>query len=301
MSNSPLRKVPVAVSGVLLKIIEKTGYFSFPPTVRVESTNLCNANCTTCTRDIMTREKGVMDFDLFKKIADECAAHGVRSIHLHNFGEPLLDKGIFDKIAYATGLGISTRLFSNLSLIDADKAEKLIKSGLSRIKGSVDGNSRETFESIRRGLSFDKVTESIETLLEARGRLGSRTPRIGLTFVETPENRHEKEAFLRRWSGKVDSVNVTTYHNWGGDHEGSGGREPYGFPCPRIWQTLTVLYNGDVSICCMDYDGAVILGNVRDDSISDIFNNQTYQEVRRWHLRGEFARIPICLKCEARK
>ena len=299
MSN-PLHKIPVAAARGFFRVLQGAGHYRFPPTVRIESTNLCNARCVTCTRDIMTRDKGVMDFALYKKIIDECAGQRVRSVHLHNFGEPLMDKGIYERIQYATDKGLKARMFTNLSLMNEEAAEKLVKSGLDRLKGSIDGNSRETFEQARQGLSFETVTKNIETLLQVRQRLGSWTPRIGLTYVETSENREETRGFLKRWRGKVDFIDFTSYHNWGGEL-GSGRHKPMGLPCPRIWQTFTILWNGDVSICCMDYDGTTVLGNVRDDSIASVFNGPVMAEIRRWHLRGEFQRIPICLGCEARK
>lgn len=294
-----LYKIP---AGAVRGVFRFAGaFYLFPPTVRVESTNLCNARCTTCTRDIMTRPKGVMDMNLFKKIIDECGLHKIRSIHLHNFGEPLLDRGIFEKIRYASEKGLKTRLFSNLSILDDEKAKLLVESGLSRIKISIDGHSKETYENIRRGLSFDAVTENIENLIRTRDRLKTRTPEIGLTFVETLENTHEKEAFIRKWKKKVDSIDITSYHNWGGRLAGSKKGGPHGFPCLRLWATFTILWNGDAALCCMDYDGKVILGNVQEDSISSIFRGKMLGDIQHWHLNGRFEKIPICDKCFLRK
>jgi radical SAM protein with 4Fe4S-binding SPASM domain len=242
-----------------------------------------------------------MDFDLFKKVVDECASYKVSSIHLHNFGEPFIDKGIFDKIRYATGKGISTRLFSNISLLDREKAVELVESGLTRIKVSIDGNSKETFNVIRKGLDFDTVVENINTLIDVKKELGSKKPEIGLVFVETEKNAHERAGFMERWKGRVDSIDISSYHNWGGSlHKGERGDER-GLPCLRVWQTFTVLWNGEVSICCMDYDGKVILGNVKEESVYDIFNGQKLREIRRKHLKGDFSRPPICKRCEARR
>lgn len=293
-------KAQVSAARKALLFFEKLGKFRFPRTVRIESTNLCNANCTTCTRDIMTRGKDVMDMGLFKKVVDECSANKIRTIHLHNFGEPLIDKGLFEKIRYAKQKHINTRLFSNLSLLDKEKAGFLIDSGLSRIKISIDGNSRETYEGIRRGLSFDRVVGNINMLITERQRLKAKTPKIGLVFVETEKNRHEKADFIKRWKGRVDSINISSYHNWAGGL-GDSRKDSRQLPCLRIWQTFTVLCNGDVALCCMDYDGAVKLGNVKDNTIYEIFNGKKLQKIREAHLKGDFEKIPICKNCEARR
>ena len=64
----------------------------FPAVVRLETTNACNARCVICPHRTMHRPIAWMDETLFARLIDECAASGCREVHLHNFGEPLLDK-----------------------------------------------------------------------------------------------------------------------------------------------------------------------------------------------------------------
>ena len=63
-----------------------------PEIVQIESTNLCNAKCVFCPRDEMQRAQGVMSFELFKKIVDECAELGITHVRMHNYGEPFMDR-----------------------------------------------------------------------------------------------------------------------------------------------------------------------------------------------------------------
>src|SRR5918995_4259683 len=57
-----------------------------PEIVQIESTNICNAKCTFCPRDEMHRRQGIMSFDLFKKVVDECAELGITHVRVHNYG-----------------------------------------------------------------------------------------------------------------------------------------------------------------------------------------------------------------------
>ena len=68
----------------------------FPETVRVETTNACNARCVICPHQSMERAVQRMDDPLYERIVDECAEGGCREMHLHNFGEPLLDRHLED-------------------------------------------------------------------------------------------------------------------------------------------------------------------------------------------------------------
>jgi len=286
---------------IAIRAAEAAGFPRFPYAVRIESTNLCNARCINCTRDIMTRSTGVMEMGLFKKIVDECAENDVGVIHLHNFGEPFLDRRVFDKIRYIRDRGIKTRLFTNLSIFSREAAAELVETGLSRIKISIDGADRETFEAIRRGLKYDKVVENIETLLDEKKRRGSKLPKVGLVFVETHENRGQTRDFKQKWKGRVDSIHIMKYHNWGGSHHADRGTDMRAMPCLRIWRTFTILYNGEAALCCMDYDGRVKLGDVTKNTIREIFKGELLKKIKSWHLSGRFDRIPICGRCEARR
>lgn len=106
---------------------------------------------------------GQMDDALFDRIIDECAAERCREIHVHNFGEPLLDKRLEDRIRRAKQRGIAkVKIFSNGSLLTAERARSLIEAGLDEIKISLDGATREEFESIRCPLKFDRVVQNVE-------------------------------------------------------------------------------------------------------------------------------------------
>ena len=122
----------------------------FPAVVRLETTNACNACCLICPHRQMQRPITTMDKGLYARLIDECVAAGCRKIHLHNFGEPLLDQQLEDRIAYAKQKGIRlVRIFCNGSLLSPDRARRLIEAGLDEVKVSLDGATREEFERIR--------------------------------------------------------------------------------------------------------------------------------------------------------
>ena len=50
--------------------------------VNIETTNVCNANCTFCAYQYQTRDMGIMSEQLFKKIVEEYSALGGGSLGL---------------------------------------------------------------------------------------------------------------------------------------------------------------------------------------------------------------------------
>jgi len=264
-----------------------------PEIVQIESTNICNARCVFCPRDEMHRRQGVMDGALYRKVVDECAALGIRHVRLHNYGEPFVDRQLTEKVAYAKQKGIGeVGVISNGSLIDEQVARGVVEAGLDAINISVDAAGREVFERTRVGLRYDTVIANIERLVRIRRELGRARPKLILSFVRQ-DNGAEEQAFIERWRGVADKIHVTALHNWAGT---LSRESDVRYPCYRPWLTFTVLWDGRVSLCCADFDGRVILGDLRRSTIRDVWDGEAYRAVRREHL--DSGGPDICRACD---
>jgi MoaA/NifB/PqqE/SkfB family radical SAM enzyme len=264
-----------------------------PEIVQIESTNICNARCVFCPRDEMHRRQGVMDEALYRKVVDDCAALGIRHVRLHNYGEPFVDRHLTSKVAYAKQQGIAeVGVISNGSLIDEEVARGVIEAGLDAINISVDASGREVFERTRVGLKYDTVIGNIERLVRIRGELGRTHPKLILSFVRQ-DNTEDERAFIEHWRAIADKIHITDLHNWAGTlNRDSDVR----FPCYRQWLTFTVLWDGRVSLCCADFDGKVVLGDMRTSGIREVWESEAYRLVRRQHL--ETGGPDICRACD---
>lgn len=268
----------------------------WPDIVQIESTNKCNAKCVFCPRDDMGRPQGVMDMDLYRKVVDECAELGITHVRVHNYGEPFLDRELVEKVRYAKAKGIAeVGMISNGSLISERLARGMIDAGLDAINISVDAAGKEIFEATRLQLKFDTVIDNIKTLVRIRKEMGRTRPKLILSFVRQG-NGEDEAAFIREWSGVADKIHITELHNWAGTLD---TRADIQFPCYRMWLTFTVLWDGRVSLCCADFDGKHILGDLRTSSIKDVWNSPAYREVRRQHLLD--GGPAICQSCDLPK
>src|SRR6476646_4555044 len=240
-----------------------------PEIVQIESTNICNAKCVFCPRDDMHRRQGVMTRDLFKKIVDECAELGITHVRMHNYGEAFLDRYLTEKVRYAKDKGIKeVGMISNGSLITEAVARGMIEAGLDAINISVDASGKEVFESTRIGLNYDKVIANVERLVRIRAELGKRRPKLILSFVRQ-NNSVDEQAFIEHWRNIADKIHVTDLHNWAGT---LNRESDVTYPCYRPWLTFTVLWDGRVSLCCADFDGHTILGDMNTSTIQQVWN-----------------------------
>lgn len=266
---------------------------AFPPVVRIETTNACNGRCVICPHRTMQRPIRRMDEAHFRDLVDQCAAGGCREVHLHNFGEPLLDPALPQRIRYAKSKGVEkVKIFSNGSLLDRDWAERLLDAGLDEVKISIDGADREEFEQIRPPLRYDAVIANVRGLVALRNRRGA-----GLQVHVACCTTTDRQMTRQMLEGVVDGFAFSRFHNWA-DIEVLGGQPGVRKPCSRLWRTMTILAGGEVALCCLDYEGRHVLGRTdQGESLVDIWRGAAYRAVRRLHQRARQADLSLCAGC----
>ncbi len=272
-----------------------------PMSLDIGTTNACNSNCVMCPHHLL-KEIGFMDMNLYKKIIDNCASFGVKSVVLSFFGEPLLDQTIIEKIKYAKSKDLIVGFYSNASLLGLEISKRLIESGLDWITISFDAYSKETYEKIRVGLRFDETSENIINFMKMRNELGLKKPSVSLVLVELDENRKEIKKFYKQWKNIVDGLNILNQRNWAGNLDKDSEKSFHfknqkRWPCSFIWQKMVVDWNGDVVLCCDDWNHREVLGNLKEGSIEDIWFGERLKKIRENHLAGEFDKVPLCAAC----
>lgn len=278
----------------------------FPPEVLIENTNMCNARCVMCPRDRHTRPQGIMSMALYEKLISEIEKYKdvARRVHLHNYGEPLLDKDLALKIRLAKEAGIQQVYFvTNASLMTEEKAREFIAAGLDEFKISFYGTNPETYNNTMIGLDFEKTMSNIKAFFRVRKALNARHPRVLLQYLPQPHNRKLTEDFVAIFDDMIDktlgdSISIFNLHNFGGGRSYSGESSSVCTICDYPWRTMVVLHDGRVVPCCLDYNGKQVIGDVNVASIADIWNGTTYRQMREAFKRLNYAKYPVCLKCE---
>ena len=68
--------------------------------------------------------------------------------------------------------------------------------------------------------------------------------------------------------------------------------------CYHPFTDFGVLWNGDVTLCCLDHDGTLEAGNVRNNSIEEVLKNSSSRKLRAsMHSLEELH--PTCQKCQS--
>jgi hypothetical protein len=248
---------------------------------------------------------------LFKKAIDEFGAFGGGSVGFNPVvGDTLVDPHIVARIHYARGKENVARigLYSNGILLGQVGAGALLSSGIDDVTISIGGLDRETYRRVFGVDRWDVVYDGLQALLkenEARGRpvkirIALRADVPIWQSLRTPAYRA-----LRQYDFELE-FNLVHFDNWSGrigQEQLSGTmrlqKPPQKHePCSILYRTPKVLSNGDLTLCgCRDLDGdsELVLGNVADRPILEMWRDPRVAEIRQGFYQGRVPRI--CRDC----
>jgi radical SAM protein with 4Fe4S-binding SPASM domain len=279
---------------------------SFPPEVWIENTNCCNAKCVMCPREKHNRPLGIMKFTLFEKLIKEISTfkNDVRRVHLHNYGEPLLDKKLPKRNKLAKDYGIKHVYFvTNASLLTPELSQALIETGLDEFKISFYGTDKKTYNDRMDGLDFDSTLQNIKDFFKIRKDMKALKPKVVIQYIPQTTNHSEIEKFSHIFNHMIDKNVGDSLHNFS-LHNFGDGRDYYDSQMDKItstcyypWRTMVILHDGKVVICCLDYNGVLVVGDVNKNTIKEIWNNEQYRKVRDDFKHLRYSEYSICKKC----
>jgi MoaA/NifB/PqqE/SkfB family radical SAM enzyme len=235
-----------------------------------------------------------MEWELVLRLAEEMKALGIRLRYLHEMGEPLLYPRVYEAIDLFPGVVLST----NATLLDGERARRLLETSLGTIRLCIDTLRPDVYPKVRNGGRFDEVVDNVRSFLElAKGRkirVEIQKMISRLTHDETTSefreffrlDRYPNAVVIEKTCEGLDRSEATELHEaYYGCFQGT----------PYRW--FVVLSNGDVSMCCYDYDGEQILGNVWNASISEICRSSFLDVVEDGFRRHDFSALPRCAEC----
>lgn len=229
-------------------------------------TNRCNAKCVFCPTRETTQKLIDMPFGLACNIIDETVPYIKHHISLALFGESTLYKKLPEIVEYV-------RRKSKLQIILYTNGIILPKVDVDIIV-SLDATSRQEYIFTKGVDKYDQVIENIK-------KLQCTVQYAKLVYKNEPVSYGKKMKLGRiiSWNGNIDVSTVK--------------RKP--LPCGHIFEYMNIASNGDMVLCCLDYNHDFNLGNVRD-GVMKVWHGERFNKIRRNQINGIFPKM--CKKCE---
>lgn len=268
----------------------------------LETTNLCSLKCTCCpngVREQALRKRGLMSRETF----DIALSHidlPVRQCFLHMCGEPLLNQHLPYFAEKLLERKITPIIFSNGYRIDSDLLERLLSLKGVSMAFSMDLLSEKHYEGLRTPGKFETAVEEltrINALFTKKNRFYGLNIIVDPAAIDTLDNRFRD---LFQTFSHLNKISLSSRWPWPhlpqtGDI--AGHLAARGGLCKRVKELPVILWNGDVSFCSFDYSGELIIGNIKDNLYSRLFNGKRARKIRRHLLTGNEYREALCQHC----
>lgn len=273
-----------------------------PQAVNFEITAACDARCIHCPRNRMDRPMKPMAFELFKKMVDEAAALKVPELIPNGYGELLMLPELSKYLEYISAQSHKFRISINTNgnrMFD-DKIELFFKHNIYLLNIIIDGATKETAESIRINLSTEQIERNIHRLLALRRERNLKFPKIRVGMVVLPQNEHEVQQFIDKWTGVADYVGMSGFSNRLG-----GVSAPALHPgemvqtCVLPFKELNIWADGKVVLCCQDWNEEHVVGDLNTESLLAIWQGALLKHARKLHRQGQGCELAICNKCNS--
>jgi MoaA/NifB/PqqE/SkfB family radical SAM enzyme len=300
---------------------------SRPYLLIVDPCNYCNLRCPLCPTGLndLGRPQGMLSLEDFRRYLDPHAPY-LFEVYLHNWGESLLNKDVYQMIEHAQSRNVGTNLSSNLVALDSADLDRIIDSGLEYLVVSLDGATSETYSQYRvRGIHHN-VMQNLAELIRRRRARRRRTPVIEWQFIVMKHNEHEipaAEGLARKLGvdrlrfipvgvpydlrNRRDLVERWFPPSRQGEATSPPGveafaRHPKPGPCFYLYRSMVVNPDGGVSPCCevyrKDRDFAALPQGTID--VRTTWNNAMFRSARsRFSVASVEDRVPtVCDGCD---
>ncbi|TKI68377.1 radical SAM protein [Lysinibacillus mangiferihumi] len=281
--------------------------------VYIEITSVCNLACSFCPPT--ERAKGLIKVEQFNKILDEIRPH-TKYIYLHVKGEPLLHPRIHELLDAAHDKGFKVNITTNGTLIKKNREKLLGKPALRQINFSLhsfDGHEGSENREKYLGdiLEFVREASKFNTIISYRlwnlqqdhvSDLAARRNRETLEIIENEYNldfRIEEKVQPGKGVKIANNIYLNQDHEFRWPSLLAPEDEGKGF-CHALRSQAAILVDGTVVPCCLDGEGVINLGNVHEQSFSEIVEGERANNIVEGFSRRE-AVEELCRKCGYRQ
>ena len=286
-----------------------------PFSIFIEPSDKCNFKCKFCPtsnlelmKNTEGRNYGNMDFTLYKKVIDDICEfdENIKMLHLYQHGEPLLNKNFADMVQYAKKSCKINRIdtTTNGYLLTKELSMKIIESGLDRINISIEGvDEYQYYQVSNTKINFEKLVDNITYFYNNKNKCEVSIKIPGNYLSENDKKNFYNifgnicdfifiENIAETWSEfKIDDININKNISI------IGNKIEYISICPMIFYTMSINSNGTVSPCCADWKRKVIIGNVNEEKIKNIWNGKKLRDLQISFLEGKRKEHPFCSSC----
>ncbi|MFA6971396.1 MAG: radical SAM protein [Gallionella sp.] len=268
-----------------------------PRIYQLETTSRCNLTCIMCPRKKMTRPVRDMDDALFDTILER-DMKGTKAVELFGFGEPFCDRKIGERIKKVQDKGIKVTIATN-GLLLKDVKDEVIAS-IDYLVYDYDALTPELYRKVRVGGDHKLMMTNLSRVLDIRTRAKKYTV---IQFIkvegnivpdrETLEKTLKEEPYVE-WRSKF----LDTFAGQVSNTPDDGADRQERVCCLEPFYGVSVWSNGDVVMCDRDFNSVQMVGNLRNNSLVDLWYGEKIDQFQQAHKCKMGEKLPLCSHCK---
>lgn len=277
---------------------------NYPKQIILDIHSYCNAGCVICPYRFLKDKlpMGTMETGLFRKIIDDFADTSRENnfrgkVLFCNMGELFIQKTTIERMQYVIDRGLEFNIQTNGSLLSPQLTDQLIANGFEgNICISIHGISPHVYKRIM-GLDIQRTLENVNYLID-------RFPREKILIQAIPYEwpRGEARKVRSYWKERGIRYRMPLPNNRAGllpDIKNEHKASLYGCNANRPLGEMVICFNGDVILCCNDMSQQEVVGNLKENTISEVWNGEKFlQKVKQIYCGEPSDRDFICRHCE---
>ena len=275
----------------------------------VEINNSCNINCLMCDTKSSTRQKKIMDIETVESSIIQIKKMGINRVSLHTIGDPLANPKLDQVFQILRKYDMKTSLSSNGLMLD--RRVEILKKYIdvcSDLKFSIDGVTKDTYEKIRFGGSWDELLKNFKLAFKELQPLGYNLSVLCIVMKDNFNELGEFLSFFSKYFKKpherisLDLLNSLAPNNDYFDKNNKFEKHTHlNKFCSLVSNPIPfILVNGELSVCCRDYDGSLIMGNSKDEDIKTILKGEKFSDLVKAHSEensNSISNYNLCNSC----
>ena len=273
--------------------------------VSLEAHTVCNQSCYFCPVSIAPRESYFMPTELYERIVGELSAYRdtIEAVFMINYNEPTADRRFLDQVRAIKGAGLPPGVLTNGSGLTPARIDALVEmGGLRFLSINLSTLDRERYKKERGGDHLEVVLRNLDHAKDKKV-----AEQMDMVVLGTGNEAHQRDfaEVTERFAGSRFEVKYFEVMDRAGylqiglkppsPNQRLCGCENVG---SRPLQHLHITPHGKCLLCCEDYDGKYVVGDLTNESVQEVLTGPALSLMRRWIYGIEEApRDFICRGC----
>ncbi len=274
----------------------------YPKVIEIQFHNKCNSNCLICPYKDMNYSYKKMTNELFEKFLNEIDESKLKKIIPYLNNEPFLDVDFINKVKRIRNKfkKLEIEISSNVSMIREEDIIEMSHLDITELRLSVFGYKKDTYNRIMPYLNYEKTFEELKKISNIMSKSNTIISIVMIDngeideqeFIDMKKMCNELGFNFERW-GFLDRSDNVTYKSNNVYNEDVSYCEQN-----RPLERMHILSDGRVIFCCQDWAHSLVVGNINDNTISEVWNSSIYNDARDSLYIKEKDSPLICKKCK---